>query len=541
MQAPAWVSDAGDAWALSDVASLDAGAPLFLATSIPAAPAPAAPLLVSPEVISSAPIPNPPKGRVATLMESKGFVWREGTEKFTPGTWGTAWAPFLDPGTEWIAASPPFAAARAAILRTRVEAYGTAVSATIGPLSDVSATTLYQVANDTWATLADKSKWAQTAERLGVPVSKMGAIAKDFEAAVNGATTKYLRLDVSSLFADLKGILGTTGEKLAAAIQARIRSAATDLANGAAKATGADKIAAGLGDALAIVGPVLKAGWDTWQAQAAAEEARRGELYTQWMGQWIFAPFRLLSDRALPVPWHVPDVWSLAPPPYDKYAASKWDATADMVGASRDYRMACAQLLALPLSDSAIVRRWWATSVAWMGDARVRATFSALCRSRSRTFGGSDVGQTIPATDELVACVGVPIAVANGLDPWTFVRLLWGYSDGWGPLPGAWTEVYSYHPTGLTYTTPGVGKTVEDLLAYQASPTGSGADPSRPTLPGNAWALNLASLTRTAYALAEAMNEPVFLATAPSKKAASGGAGPIIAAGLGLGALLFFL
>lgn len=525
---PAWVSDVGDAWRLVDGGAMPAGA-LELATGLEAsgledvaiftvssalAPAAARPILVSSSVTSE--MPSPPKGRWAAEMERRGFAWSEGADKFVVGA-NKLW-PSWPEGTAYLSLVGPYARARTEAMRARVAEFGGAPAAVIGPLSDSSSTALYRAAQDLWATCSDKAQWPALAKRLGVPVDKMAAVAGDVEAAINTATTKYLRISVSSLFSDLRALLGSAGDELVRSLQSSVQAAAVKLAKDGARSIGiTDSMLGALAEGLQVVMPFAKLAWEGYLADQAARDARFAELYRDWTEAWIVRPFRFLCDRSLPLPWHVADVYSLVGP--TPSGVEKWVATPDMDGASWDYHWACASLLALPVASSAAVRIWWATSTAWLGDPTVRETFVALGRTRG-----------LVACDELVAAVGVPMAIANGIDPWEFTRMLWGYCAGWRAEPGAWLA-YEYRPTGLQ----NVYDTKPQLKLF----------PGYADAAGNAWALQLAQCARVALELVEAHRaaSTTFLVSSAvlPRRSSSGGAGAAVAAAGGLALLLALL
>lgn len=521
---PAWVSDVDDAWGLVDSRPMsgdlslvtgleDAG--VFTVSSALAPPA-SKPILVSSSVTSAMPLP--PTGRWAQEMDRRGFAWTEGSDKFTLGP-NKLWLPWPE-GTEYLSLVPPYALARVTALRKRVGELGGAPAVIIGPLAESSATALYKAAQDLWSQCQDKSQWPALAKRLGVPVDRMATVAGDVEAAVNNATTKYLRISVSSLFADLRALLGSTGEKLVESVLANVQDAAIKLAKSGARAIGVtDSMLGALAEGLQVIMPFAKAAWEGYLADQAERDARFATLYRDYMEAWVMRPFRFLADRSLPLPWHVPDVYSLVGP--KPSGVEKWVATPDMEGASWAYSWACASLLALPVASSAAVRVWWATTTAWLGDPLVKDTMVAMGRTRG-----------LVACDELVAAVGVPMAVANGIDPWEFTRMLWGYARGWRAEPGAWTRT-EYHPTGLTnvYDTKG------QLMLFSGYPDAA----------GNAWALQLAQLARVALELVDAHARATgavmragALASPLSPRPSGGGGGAAVAAAGGL-ALLFLL
>lgn len=528
-----WASDVGDAWSLTDAApSLEGGveglsdvaAPLFLLSPSVTPSSPSSPILVSPLVVPA----STPKGRAADLMRARGFTWREGVEKFVCGSSAApeAFRPWRDPGSEWLGTVAPYAISRTDAMRERVGALGSSPSLSLAPLVELSASTLFTLAQDKYAQLKDKSQWPKLAESLGVPLSKMDAVVKGYEKSVNDATKAYLRVDVSSLFASLRTALGAAGERIADQIAARARAAATALADKAGSAVG-DGVAKALGEGLSTILPVLKAGWELYQGAAAEKEKAWGEFYAQFMDTWVLRFFRAAMERGLPVQWHVPDVYSLEPPKLGFASSDKWQPSEGMQGAAAFYQRGFVSLLALPIAQSAAIRRVWALAVQYMGDPTVSRTFAALGRNKSR-FPVEGAGCYPVATDEIIAVVGVTVATAYGLEPWGFVRLLWGFAPSiFDAPPDARWEGYESRPSlPLPSGAP-------SWLAFEG----------KPGFPANGWALAWGSACVTALALAECMTEPVFLLTAaPKKKASAGGGGAAaVAVGAGLGLALLLL
>lgn len=422
---------------------------------------------------------------LAARMKAAGYVWREdGSEKFrdprfAPECGGgedggpyTMQAPKL-PGAalEYLNASPPTAAGRVALLRTRVEEKWQPSSLATA-MAYQSGLSLREAAQALAEKIKDPSAWPAIAERVGVPISKLVDAEAALETAINNATRTYGRVDVMSLFRDLRSALGGA---LGDALSAQVSQIGKALA-GAQAVKDAASFIGDVSSAVSTIMPFIKIIVDKAIELDAAKRANWAGECVSFTDSQILRPMRETLDLKMPPAWHAIDVWHVEDdtwcPSPGFLSAKRWTPSGDQEGAAADARGALAQMRRLgTLGPALFVKRWWTLANLLAADDLVQHTLANLGRVRG-LFG----------SDEQVALVGIPIAVANGLDPWPFVELLYGYSRGWS----AWD-----------------GDVVDRVTCRGGI-----------SIPLNSWSLNFADLARCAFALAEALKAsqaPIFM------------------------------
>lgn len=404
---------------------------------------------------------------VASRMKAAGYTWRDdGSEKFRDPRFapecggGEDGGPYTMvagrlPGQalEYLNESGP-GLGRVALLRSRVEAplQPSNVTRAMAYQSELS---LREAAQNLAEKIQDPASWPAIAEHVGIPVTKLVEAEGALEAAINNATRTYMRVDVMSLFKDLRATLGGA---LGDALAAQVSQIGKALAGTQAIKDGASFIG-DVSSSVSAIMPFIKVIVDR---AIEIDAAKRGAWASECVGftdTHILRPIRETLDIKMPPAWHALDVWHVEDatwcPKPGFLTAARWTPSGDQEGAARDAREALAQMRGLGVLGSALsVKRWWMVANLLAADDLVQHTLSNLGRVRG-LFG----------SDEQVALVGIPVAVANGLDPWPFVELLYGYARGW-----------------------------------------SAVDPT--PCATNAWALNFADLSRCAFALAEALKSP---------------------------------
>jgi hypothetical protein len=421
-------------------------------------------LMVSPELLGGL-RPVRPSASVGAAMKAAGYEWREGVEKFRD--------PRLGPYGELADTSPaaslrylatePLAKARAAALRGRFEGAGQG-GPVVAAMSEASAESLYRAALDLRARFADRKQWPAIAEGLGIPVSKMADAEQAVETALNNATRTYLRVDISSLFRDLRAALG-------GAIGDAVSAQLSQLGKAIAGAGAVKDAVAWIGDvssAVSTIMPFLKIIVDKAIAIDGERRARWAEETRGYVDTQIMAWMRKAQERGFPPAWWVPAVFDLETNPGGSgIGASRWVPTADQEGAYKTSRAVFEQGAGLGISTPAtLVCRWWALAGMLAADPIVRGALAAFCQQRGAF-----------SSDELVAVVGLVVAQSNGLDPWPFVELLWGYAAGWRALEAS----YGRNELGTAHIQP------PRLLV------------------ANGWIMSLADISGAAFALSDAL------------------------------------
>jgi len=399
---------------------------------------------------------------------------------------------FLTSGLDYLDASPPTARGRVAAIRRRVEVNGAIGEGSPGgsivdALAKTSVKTMRAAAIELQGKLNDPKGRIAIAESLGIPVSKMVDAEAAFEAAIVKGIRDTARIDVSSLFRDLRA---WGGGQLQAAL-----SSMTRLLSGAFSGAGAtasqltDALSVGgLSTGLGIAGPLFKAAIssaieDMQKADAAAQAQCRANN-----DAWLYKPLSETVSDGFPIPWNILAIYDVGCEKEDRFSMSIGAYPDDPNTARNDARLALLQSEDIGAGRAALeLKRAWTQIMLVAGDPRMVRVLRALGRQRG-----------LWASDEHVIIVGTAVAIAFDLDPWAFCEQLWGYSFGWS----------QYKDLGR----PGVGPRAtrsEDCLEGYVKGTGSSPDtPGHQRIPCgsqpyNAWSMSLAAIAACAFKLAE--------------------------------------
>jgi len=488
-----------------------------------------------------------PSETLSARMAAWGYRWNEGVEKFADprivNCWGYAIRPrliagqplpgvyclqcinhavyvmvygekggdpdgrpdFLTTGLDYLNASGPTAKGRIAVLRKRVDQNGAIGSGAaddsslIGSLATTSAKAMRAAAIDFQAKLGDAKGRTKLAEALGIPVSKMADAEKAFESAVVNAIRDKARIDVSSLFADLKGfsggVLGSAlskvGQIVAGAVSGTTAAASSELAAALASA-------GGITSAVSTIMPLLKIAADYWLTEPGKLDTAAKKTCADQMNEWVLKPIKETLQDGYPIPWNLTAIYDLSCTNEDRFSMALGRYADDPNTAANDAGLARLQAEDIGAGRAAVeLKRFWAQLLLVAADPRMVKVLRAM--GRQKGLWGSD---------EQVVVVGTAIAIAFDLEPWGFCEALWGYSFGWWQYRELAKPGIKAAGRGVS-TVVGVAD-VECMVGYKR---GSGSSPDTPGTPSrtckdqpyNAWSLNLAAIAACAFKLADEM------------------------------------
>ena len=469
-------------------------------------------LLVSSALLPTRPFAPP--ADLAAAMAAKGYHWEEGLEKFADPRMRECWGPEeasanpyvtvrwpfdtgqgvveetgipLPNGLEYLGGVPPTAAARVELLRARVSEFALLPSAQVEASAKASAKALYVAAQGLVGELQTSEGQAAVAKRLGVPIDQI----LDAEEQIAAGLQKLAggKLDFRSLIRDLNGAVVEVLQRVLRQLLDVVSKAV-----GSAVSASTMALASAFGSALGSWLPIVQSLWTMFLEQQAARGAVIAEQRRAWVETNITARLDELGSYGWPLPWHLFDLYDLAFPDGDALVSGGQEAVADAL------RDTIADWQGLGLMATAPAARWWAAATATMADPQVQSVFRAL---------GRDSAGGVLASDEQVVAVATPIAVLRGLDPWEFSRLLWGYARGWR----AFDRRYGGADKGTARPQTFAHWSCPESHWYSKA---EGCDIDRQLVicrdtPANAWAMNLADLSRAAWVLADQVRPPLDL------------------------------
>lgn len=453
---------------------------------------------------------------IKNRMTEKGYAWREGYEKFRdpriPRCFYSEGNPYAVKGdyTGWfvnglaenylnwpvvgdallyIGETLPFPTPRIAKLKERVNYYRNEQSKSLEGITQVSDNSLEKAITTLYSQIQDKKNWSALADRAGIPVSSIIEGEKNLEQSINNWTRTNLHLDVMSVFNGLK-------DDISKLLNSAVKSVSKEFA---AQVNSAGSTFSGVAPILSqFVDVVIK-------AKDACETNKRDNTirFFQAMGK----PLTVMVDKGLPFPWHIHENWpgiNNVSNTCGYFEGGKWLPSLDMQGAYQDYLYACVMMTQFSIAEKAYLTRWWADAQVLMADPMVYSIFNAMGRNRG-----------LFASDEQVLAVATPIAVMNGLDPYAFAELLWGFDEGWANPSIKYTswEVDEILPETCEDVPGGSACSYPSMLFKLYNYPGSkerlvvNVTPCYANTPMNAWALNFASLTKTAYELADILKD----------------------------------
>lgn len=441
--------------------------------------------LVSSSLLPVRSFSAPPE--LAARMKAAGYVWREDAEKFcdplfacwhVPGGGAYTIGGGRNPGAAlmYLENAPPRAVDRVALLRARAEA-PPFHSAMVHAMAENSLASLDKAATDLQAKLGDRAQWPGIAQGLGIPVAQMAQVEQGYEQAINKAF-RMGGLDVMSLFKDLRTL---ASDAVVNAVSAQLSAVGKAIGS----ASDVKDMASFIGDVSSVAStilPILKIIVDKAIALDVEARQRWAAECASYVDKYVMGPVKTATEGDYVPAWHVLDVWQIDDDktgekwcPEPKFlGGAKWVPSNQINGAAADARAFLEQGQSLGRSAARVaMRRSWYTAALLMSDPTVGPTWANLGLQRGGPW----------SSDEIVALVGVPIAIANNLEPWRFCELLWGYARGWAGWPNDATYVKRATCKGAPVVT-------------------------------NAWALTWADVAKCAFALAEALKAsqaPIFM------------------------------
>lgn len=463
-------------------------------------------------------------------MKSKGYLWRSGYEKFRdpriPRCFGiaggknpyavqgnyTGWFqnglaedylnwPVVGDALTYIGEVLPEADYRINALKAKVKNLADSQSKSLVGLTQVSDNSLEKSITTLYTQIKDKKNWPSLADKAGIPVSSFLEGEAEFEKRINNWTRANLHIDVMSVFNGLK-------DDLSKLLNSFVKDISKEFSDTVSSA----------GSALSSSWPIVAQFVEVVEKAKSACESNKRDNTTRFF-QAMQKPLQVLVEKGLPFPWHIHEIWPGVDNPSltcGYFEGGKWLPNLDMQGAYQDYLHACIMLTNLGIAEKSYITKWWADAQVLMADPLVYSIFNAMGRNRG-----------LFASDEQVLVVAAPIAVMNGLDPYSFAKLLWGFDEGWANpavKEFAWQitkekfeakeECYDVgggdgvmaEGGGTICKTPG-------NIYYKYSFPGTKENlvvnfkPCYYDTPANAWALNFASLAKTAYDLVEVLKD----------------------------------
>lgn len=339
-----------------------------------------------------------------------------------------------DLGYGYLSAVPADAASRIAKIREKIAAYPKPRDITPGfvpktffeSLRQASYDNLRKVAAHVTSTFSDVKNLAALAESYGLPTNEIEKKAAKIREA-GAQTSQYKAIDAA--IREVAPIAGIIANSVANIVSGQYDPAF-------ATVLGAVQLAANF---IPVVGQAMAAMASSVSAFTLDSWKRNQEA----CADSVASISSIASDTlkaGFPIPLHAEEMPAFSPrcghiPGGGE--AGGYKTTREQENINILYRTNLAYFTAvatgltfsatakdkgLTLTEQNFVRRWWATTLAFMDDPRVAEVFHAL--------GRDDHGGVL-ASDEQVMLVAAPIAVSHGLDVDDFARRLWERSKGW--------------------------------------------------------------------------------------------------------------
>jgi hypothetical protein len=402
---------------------------------------------------------------------------------------------------------PNFADARIAAIRARVGAppagYSSFPKTDLGAFGEASFVKLQSVSSALISALRNVDDYAEAASKFGINLPSFRAEAASILSAGSAAGGQAAFIERAAQFAPIASTLVNAALTLA-------RGGAFD-ATAAAVSFGRMGAAA-LASVVPVIGQVLSLAMDLGEATLAARKAYVAATCKGFFDRYADA-LRKTTSEGFPGAFHL--LTDTGEPCATDGSSYDYNRILFLENAARGNHLA---FRAMTPNDKVSVQAWWAIAVTLMSHPLVFQAFSrlghgaAIYSSRAQTLpfgvgpgrgGNGAFYGGLMASDEQVALVAIPIAIANGLDPWAFTSALWSRSQGWASADRA-SRIEL--PMGIRRITNETGDPTDDRETYDC-----------PTVVANAWHLNWAALARDALAMAKTFPKakPRFIRLAP--------------------------
>lgn len=353
----------------------------------------------------------------------------------------------------------------------------------LGAFAEASYKRLQDVSGALISAFKDADAYGEAASKFGVPYEEFKREAAKLVSGY-GSEAQSTFLEKAAQFAPVANIIGTAMYQYATTGTADTTSAALQLGRLGAAA---------LAGVVPVVGQVASLAISLAEADIARRKAGIAAVCQSFYDRYAKILTETTSEK-FPTPMHMlTDAGAPCPPDSSSYDYNRILFLENAANANHQ------AFRALSVSDKEAVRTWWALTMTFMSHPLVFQAFSRLGhgtaihneRALSLPFGRNDGafygGMT--ATDEQVVLVALPIAVANGLDPWDFAKALWSKSEGWRSADVGSRKVLA---RGLRWVRNDTGDPTDDIETYAC-----------PGTIANCWHLNWAALARDALMLAK--------------------------------------